>query len=61
METKITEQLIGGYGKVNSDLVPTISDVVAEVAKQHALVNGQTALFWHLISTINMHISDESL
>ena len=48
--------VVGGYGKLQTDMVPDVSELVAKLDERYYWKNGKTAVFWHLIALLNTHI-----
>lgn len=46
----------GGYGPLSPNSVVALEQAARVLAQEHALANGATALFWHLISAASRHV-----
>lgn len=57
----MAEVVIDGYGPLSRSSVVALEYAAKVIAEDHALNNGQTALFWHLVSVSAKHISNKEV
>lgn len=48
--------VVGGFGKIQPDMIAEVMDFVAKMDERYSWSNGRTAFFWSLVGLLNTHI-----
>lgn len=44
-----------------AELQPELLHLTDKIARNYTLTNGKTALYWHIVATINDHIRNDNI